>query len=155
LRHALPARSRKNPRPVIHRERGSTPEPATLAGFGGFPQTIRQMACHRRGERNSFPLGGISYLITKISPLCFQQFKSGTGDALTENRRSGAQRGAPEKKLRPEVFLSAPCIFRLRHSPPALPQFQVSQEFFQSKLGFNPSTFLAWPYISGQDQPFR
>jgi hypothetical protein len=112
------------------------------------------MACQWRVERNSFPLGGISYAITKISSLCFQQLKSGTGDALTENRRSGAQRGAPEKKLRPEVFLSAPCIFRLRHSPSALPQFQVSQDFVQSKLRFRPKPFLALPYVSGQDQPF-
>jgi len=99
------------------------PELATLAGFIRFPQDVRRMACDWRRERNSFLLGGISYPITKISLLCFQQFKSGTGDALRTNRRSGAQRGAPEKKLRPEVFLSAPCIFRPRHSPPALPQF--------------------------------
>jgi hypothetical protein len=85
------------------------PKLATLAGFSRFPQEVRRMACDWRQERNSFLLGGISYPITKISLLCFQQFKSGTGDALRTNRRSGAQRGAPENKLRPEVFLGAPC----------------------------------------------
>jgi hypothetical protein len=55
------------------------------------------MACDWRRERNSFPLGGISYPITKISILCFQQFKSGTGDAL-EQTDEVARNGALQRK---------------------------------------------------------
>ena len=43
--------------------------------------------------------------------LHFQAFGIGKSDATIIARRSGAQRGALEDKLRPEVFLDAPCIF--------------------------------------------
>ncbi len=44
--------------------------------------------------------------------MCFVEFKNGTADAPTHARRSGAQRGALENKLRPEVFLGAPLLFQ-------------------------------------------
>ena len=56
------------------------------------------------GQRKSFQPKG-------PSRTCFQWFMSGTGVAIAKSRRSGAQRGALENKLRPEVFLSAPLLF--------------------------------------------
>jgi hypothetical protein len=49
--------------------------------------------------------------VTQHSALCFHAIGIGKRDAMTNRRRSGAQRGALEDKLRPEVFLDAPCIF--------------------------------------------
>jgi hypothetical protein len=43
--------------------------------------------------------------------LRFQVVGNGRPGATNNCRRSGAQRGALEDKLRPEVFLDAPCIF--------------------------------------------
>jgi hypothetical protein len=43
--------------------------------------------------------------------LYFQILRIGRQDAIGQGRRSGAQRGALENKLRPEVFLSAPLLF--------------------------------------------
>ena len=45
-----------------------------------------------------------------LSAVYFQELAIGTADAKTKARRSGAQRGALENKLRPEVFLSAPLL---------------------------------------------
>ena len=59
--------------------------------------------------------------------LYFQSLGIGKLDATIVARRSGAQRGALEDKLRPEVFLDAPCIFPLIRfhladgSPPQAP----------------------------------
>ena len=50
--------------------------------------------------------------------LCFCVVEIGKSGATIIGRRSGAQRGALEDKLRPEVFLDAPCIFPLT---PTLP----------------------------------
>jgi len=43
--------------------------------------------------------------------LYFQPLGIGKVGAKEKYRRSGAQRGVLEDKLRPEVFLDAPCIF--------------------------------------------
>ena len=57
--------------------------------------------------------------------LCFQRVEIGIADATEAGRRSGAQRGALENKLRPEVFLSAPLHFlqavQLSEALPRLP----------------------------------
>src|SRR5215470_17116435 len=61
----------------------------------------------------------------------FHEFEIGTQDAIGKPRRSGAQRGVLENKLRPEVFLDAPCIFPSR-TPKPLPQGSSSSwnQFF-------------------------
>jgi hypothetical protein len=47
----------------------------------------------------------------RAPPLYFQKLEIGKADATRQDRRSGAQRGALEDKLRPEVFLDAPLHF--------------------------------------------
>ncbi len=53
------------------------------------------------------------FLLCTAPPLTlyFQALAIGKSGATGTCRRSGAQRGALEDKLRPEVFLDAPCIF--------------------------------------------
>ena len=53
------------------------------------------------------------FLLCAIDPraLYFQAVGIGKSDATIIGRRSGAQRGALEDKLRPEVFLDAPLHF--------------------------------------------
>jgi hypothetical protein len=67
----------------------------------------------RERQRKSFSLLAIPTRITAARPLYFQVVEIGKSGATIIGRRSGAQRGALEDKLRPEVFLDAPCIFPL------------------------------------------
>jgi hypothetical protein len=62
-------------------------------------------------ERKSFSLLAIPTRWLSATSLLFQSLGIGKSDATIIGRRSGAQRGALEDKLRPEVFLDAPCIF--------------------------------------------
>ena len=70
-------------------------------------------SCRRRGQRKSFSLLAIPTRTTGARTLYFQLVEIGQTGATIIGRRSGAQRGALEDKLRPEVFLDAPCIFLL------------------------------------------
>ncbi len=90
---------------------GTPSKVATGADSGGFPQTSEEFVPTVQMHVKLSPHGAIPTRLLMIRSQHFQQLESGNGDALGKNRRSGAQRGAPEKKLRPEVFLSAPCIF--------------------------------------------
>jgi hypothetical protein len=64
--------------------------------------------------------------------LYFQAVGIGKSDATIIGRRSGAQWGALEDKLRPEVFLDAPCIFPSTRfyladgSPPQAPRWPLN-----------------------------
>jgi hypothetical protein len=91
---------------------------ATVKGFGGFPQGSAGFVPKDRLKVNLSAYGAIPTRLPKIGALHFQPLENGNEDALHLNRRSGAQRGAPEKKLRPEVFLSAPCIFQEKQPSP-------------------------------------
>jgi hypothetical protein len=62
-------------------------------------------------QRKSFSPLAIPTRITDARALYFQVVGIGKSGATIIGRRSGAQRGALEDKLRPEVFLDAPCIF--------------------------------------------
>jgi hypothetical protein len=62
-------------------------------------------------ERKSFSPLAIPTRWLSATSLVFQSLGIGKSDATITGRRSGAQRGALEDKLRPEVFLDAPCIF--------------------------------------------
>jgi hypothetical protein len=62
-------------------------------------------------QRKSFSPLAIPTRITDARALYFQVVEIGKSGATIIGRRSGAQRGALEDKLRPEVFLDAPCIF--------------------------------------------
>jgi len=70
---------------------------------------------------------------TRLPVVCFQAVGIGKSGATTIGRRSGAQRGALEDKLRPEVFLDAPCIFPSTRfhladgSPPLAPYLPPNQ----------------------------
>jgi hypothetical protein len=74
---------------------------------------FRRHSCLRAGQRKSFSPLAIPTRITGARTLCFQVVEIGRTGATIIGRRSGAQRGALEDKLRPEVFLDAPCIFLL------------------------------------------
>ena len=74
--------------------------------------------CLRQRQRKSFSPLAIPTRITGARSLYFQVVEIGKSGATIIGRRSGAQRGALEDKLRPEVFLDAPCIFPLT---PVLP----------------------------------
>jgi hypothetical protein len=82
------------------------------------------LSCIGERERNSFSPLAIPTLSDLVRVLYFQPIGIGKSDATIVSRRSGAQRGALEDKLRPEVFLDAPCIFfnsdfyPAEHSPP-------------------------------------
>jgi len=67
--------------------------------------------CLHCAKRKSFSPLAIPTRITDARALYFQVVEIGKSDATIIGRRSGAQRGALEDKLRPEVFLDAPCIF--------------------------------------------
>jgi hypothetical protein len=62
-------------------------------------------------QRKSFSSLAIPTLWQSAPDLVFQGLEVGESSATLIGRRSGAQRGALEDKLRPEVFLDAPCIF--------------------------------------------
>jgi hypothetical protein len=85
-------------------------------------------------ERNSFSLLAIPTLSVLVPVLYFQAIGIGKSGATIIGRRSGAQRGALEDKLRPEVFLDAPCISFNSISPgrpKPSPSFLLSEyEFF-------------------------
>jgi hypothetical protein len=76
----------------------------TLMNFWHHP-------CLHQGQRKSFSPLAIPTRITDARSLYFQVVEIGKSGATIIGRRSGAQRGALEDKLRPEVFLDAPCIF--------------------------------------------
>jgi len=69
--------------------------------------------CLHQRQRKSFSPLAIPTRITDARSLYFQVVEIGKSGATIIGRRSGAQRGALEDKLRPEVFLDAPCIFPL------------------------------------------
>ena len=74
--------------------------------------------CLCRHERKSFSPLAIPTQSHAATSLVFQSLGIGKPGATMIGRRSGAQRGALEDKLRPEVFLDAPCIFpSIRVSP--------------------------------------
>jgi hypothetical protein len=70
-------------------------------------------SCMRERQRKSFSPLAIPTRMTDARALYFQVVEIGKSGATIIGRRSGAQRGALEDKLRPEVFLDAPCIFLL------------------------------------------
>ena len=74
--------------------------------------------CLHQRQRKSFSPLAIPTRITGGRALCFQVVEIGKSGATIIGRRSGAQRGALEDKLRPEVFLDAPCIFPLTPNLP-------------------------------------
>jgi len=79
---------------------------------------FRHHSCLCVRQRKSFSPLAIPTRIPGARVLCFQVVEIGKSGATIIGRRSGAQRGALEDKLRPEVFLDAPCIFPLT---PTLP----------------------------------
>ena len=97
------------------------PKVATVADSGGFPQGSERFVPKGRLNVKLSPYAAIPTRLPRLWVQQFQQLGIGNEDALDIDRRSGAQRGAPEKKLRPEVFLSAPCIFFVEIQSLALP----------------------------------
>jgi hypothetical protein len=83
--------------------------------FSRFQQTSGMNHAFPDG-RKSFSTLAIPTQLFSTSGLVFQPFRIGKSGATISFRRSGAQRGAHEDKLRPEVFLDAPCIFPSTHS---------------------------------------
>ena len=67
--------------------------------------------CLFRGRSKSFSRRQFLLCPIPSTALYFQAVGIGKPSATRIGRRSGAQRGALEDKLRPEVFLDAPCIF--------------------------------------------
>ena len=88
----------------------------TLAGrkhfiFTTFNRSLLRYRAVAEPRRKSFSLQAIPTLSDAITGPYFQAVGIGKPGATNIGRRSGAQRGALEDKLRPEVFLDAPCIF--------------------------------------------
>jgi hypothetical protein len=73
--------------------------------------SVWHRSCLREFQRKSFSPLAIPTLSRRTSNSYFQGVEIGKSSATLIARRSGAQRGALEDKLRPEVFLDAPCIF--------------------------------------------
>src|SRR5207302_4081091 len=87
-----------------------------------FNSLFRQSSCCSRCRSNSFPKGGNSYNLRQISAHLVSYTKHWPRGCFTNPRRSGAQRGARENKLRPEVFSSVPCFLCTEFGPlPTLP----------------------------------
>jgi hypothetical protein len=62
------------------------------------------------GRSNSFPLEGNSYRAAYLIALYFYEVTNGMPFALYENRRSGAQRGAPENNFGQRFSVGTPCF---------------------------------------------
>ena len=92
--------------------------PALSILFLALSMNFRHHSCLCVRQRKSFSPLAIPTRIPGARALCFQVVEIGKSGATIIGRRSGAQRGALEDKLRPEVFLDAPCIFPLT---PTLP----------------------------------
>jgi hypothetical protein len=75
-------------------------------------------SCECEHERKSFSPLAIPTMYYPAPLSYFQVVGIGKSSATIIGRRSGAQRGALEDKLRPEVFLDAPCIFPSTPSSP-------------------------------------
>jgi hypothetical protein len=87
--------------------------PALSIFFLALSLNFRHHSCLCVRQRKSFSPLAIPTRIPGARVLCFQVVEIGKSGATIIGRRSGAQRGALEDKLRPEVFLDAPCIFPL------------------------------------------
>jgi hypothetical protein len=84
--------------------------PALSIFFLALSMNFRHHSCLRARQRKSFSPLAIPTRIADARALYFQVVEIGKSGATIIGRRSGAQRGALEDKLRPEVFLDAPCI---------------------------------------------
>jgi hypothetical protein len=85
--------------------------PALNIFFLTISTTVGSARASRVRQRNSFSPLEIPTRCLAPPVACFQAIGFGKPGATIIGRRSGAQRGALEDKLRPEVFLDAPLHF--------------------------------------------
>ncbi len=89
----------------------NTLRPALNISFLTLCMSLWHRSCLCEFQRKSFSPLAIPTLSRGTGSSYFQGLEIGKSSATLIDRRSGAQRGALEDKLRPEVFLDAPCIF--------------------------------------------
>ncbi len=82
----------------------------TKYSFLTLCMSLWHRSCLCEFQRKSFSPLAIPTLSRRTRSSYFQGLEIGKSSATLIGRRSGAQRGALEDKLRPEVFLDAPCI---------------------------------------------
>ena len=100
------------PQPLLADHMSLRPSAPTI-----FPRPFLGPALAEIARSNSFSGPRNSYSRDHPGSPCFERFTDGMRFALSQNRRSGAQRGASENNFGQRFSVSTPCSFCSAHQP--------------------------------------